>query len=530
MPGRPVLGFDLGTTYSCVARLNEHGRPEVLPNRDGELTTPSVVFFDEDGSVVVGETAKNELRRQPGRVVDLVKRHMGEEGYAREYDGTTYSPQAISALILRHLVKDALTSAGELVQEEGTVADVVITVPAYFGAAERQATLDAGRMAGLEVLHIINEPTAAALAYKVPEDAETSTVLVYDLGGGTFDVTVIQVTQDEIRVLATDGDHQLGGADWDAILQEQLVAKFAAVHQDKDFYDDDLAAGDLAVLSEETKKRLSQRSSYRTSLTAHGERAAVEVTRDEYEKGTADLVERTMDFTRSILETAAAKQVETFDAVLLVGGMSKSPAIAQRLAETFPQLPPARLTDPDQIVAKGAALYAAHVYLERHDHDPDRATGESDTARPPALPAPRIVNVSSKGYGIRAVRGPDDTVGHIAWLIEPNDPVPVTKQKIFGTVHHGQTEVEVEVHESPTTHLVEDPARNKLLITGRLVDLPPGQPPGKHPVTVDFALGDDGILRISARGDNGAELTLEARITGATSPEELARPLPRIQG
>jgi molecular chaperone DnaK len=530
MGQRPVLGIDLGTTYSCVARLDEYGRPEVLQNLDGELTTASVVYFEPDAPVVVGDAAKNELRREPGRVVELIKRHMGEDGYTVEIDGESYLPQRISAIILRSVVEGALTAAGEGVSADGPLADVVITVPAYFGTPERQATRDAGQMAGLSVLNIINEPTAAALAYDPKVEGPAVNVLVYDLGGGTFDVTVIRRSADEVRTIATDGNHHLGGADWDAVMQDLLAEKYAAVHPGKgDPRTDETAAGELSVLAEAAKRSLSTKETYRTSVTAHGERAPVEVKRAEFEDVTAHLVDQTLDYTRRILEEAATRGVDRFDALLLVGGMSRSPVIARRLAETFPQLPPARLMDPDLIVAKGAALYAAAFGdHELRESEGPAADGGQTGARSRFLPTGlRIVNVSSKGYGVHVVDAPDDRVGHVAWLIRPNDALPCAPQETFRTVHPDQTSVAVRVFESLTSELDDAVDRNTELIDGVLEGLPPRQPAGQ-PVDVDLALGDDGILHIHARS-GGRDLRLDARISGSTPPGELSRPLPPIQ-
>jgi molecular chaperone DnaK len=521
---RPILGIDLGTTYSCVAHLDEYGRPAVIPNLDAQLTTPSVVYFESSGSVVVGEAAKNELRREPDRVVDLIKRHMGEEDFSVAVDGKDYSPQRISAIILRKLVEEALDGLG--IEPDGEpLADVVITVPAYFGAAERQATRDAGAMAGLEVVNIINEPTAAAIAYGATQGGAAKNVLVYDLGGGTFDVTVITVTPDEVRVIATDGDHQLGGADWDTKLVDLLAERFAAEHPDKgDPRDDGDAVGELAVLAERTKKDLSKKDVYKTAVTAHGERASIEITRAEFEERSKDLVERTLMFTEGILEKAKNKGVTSYDAVLLVGGMAKAPVITRELGNRFPQLPEPKLSDPDQIVAKGAALFAAHAV--------DETSGEagSSSASHRALPGgtPRIINVTSKGYGIKVVDGPNDQVGHVGWLLHPNDEIPAAPRDTFSTVHDNQDSVDIKVYESKTADLDDAVQANKLLVEGRLSGMPPNKPAGQ-PIIVDFALGDDGILRIAAQASNGQILKLEGKISGATSEEDLNTPLPVIQ-
>jgi molecular chaperone DnaK len=520
---RPVLGIDLGTTYSCVAVLDENGRAEVLPNQESDLTTPSVVFFEESGKAVVGKFAKNELNNESSRVVDLIKRHMGQEGFTVSVAGKERYPQEISALILKQVAEDALNVLGVEVPGSGPLADVVITVPAYFGAAERQATRDAGEMADLNVLNIINEPTAAAIAYGLISAGDDRSVLVYDLGGGTFDVTVISVAKSEIRVVATGGDHHLGGADWDTKLADLICARFAELHEGQDPRTDLEAAGSVELLAEEAKKALTRRDSYGGTVVAHGHRAKIEISRAEFEESTADLLGRTLDFTRDVLGHAREKGVRAIDELLLVGGMSHSPAVKQRLVEEFPDLPAPHLADPDQIVAKGAALFAASSVAE--------ADGSATVAGLPGRALlPKIVDVTSKGYGVAAVRdrrnAPDELL--VAWLVRPNDEIPASPRETFYTIADGQEAVQVSVYESTTDVLSDDPEDHLQLVEGRLAGLPAGKPAGQ-PVEVSFNLEADGILRISAVAGNGKKLTLEAKISGLV-PEEVKRaPLPAIQ-
>jgi molecular chaperone DnaK len=521
---RPVLGIDLGTTYSCVAALDENRRVTVLPNQEGDLTTPSVVFFEHTGSVTVGKFAKNELKNESDRVVALIKRHMGEEGYTVEIDDRRRYPQEVSALILKQVVEDALGVLGVEVPADGPLADAVITVPAYFGAAERQATRDAGEMANLNVLNIINEPTAAAIAYGLISPGDERNVLVYDLGGGTFDVTIITVSPDEIRVVATGGDHRLGGADWDARLVDLVCDKFTEQHPGVDPRLDLDAAGTIELLAEEAKKALSRRDTYTDTVVAGGQRAKIEITRKEFEEATADQIGRTLDFTRDVLGNAAAKGVTKIDELLLVGGMSHSPAVKQRLVEEFPDLPTPQLTDPDQIVAKGAALFAASSVAET-DGTPSPLAG-----LPGKTSLPKIVNVTSKGYGIAVIRDarrPDD--GQVvSWLIRPNDEIPAAPNDTFHTVSDDQQTVQIAVYESTTDMLSEELEDNLELVAGELVGLPPRQPAGQ-PLEVAFNLEADGILRIKAVANNGKELTLQAKISGTVPDEVKSAPLPVIQ-
>ena len=525
---RPVLGIDLGTTYSCVASLDENQRVSVLPNQEGDLTTPSVVFFERSGNVTVGKFAKNELKNEQDRVVALIKRHMGEDGYTVDIDDRQLYPQQISAIILRQTVEDALTVLGVEVPASGPLADVVITVPAYFGAAERQATRDAGEMAGLNVLNIINEPTAAAIAYGLASSGGERTVLVYDLGGGTFDVTIIRISDAEIRVVATGGDHLLGGADWDARLVTLICEKFREQHPDaKDPLLDMDAAGSIELFAEEAKKALTRRDSYTDTVIANGERAKIEITRQELEECTADLIGRTLDFTGDVLGHAREKGVDRIDDLLLVGGMSHSPAVKQRLIAEFPDLPVPQLADPDQIVAKGAALFAASSVIEPDGSPASRSRG---AVLPGGTPLPAIVDVSSKGYGIAVVRDPRRPDGDqvVSWMIRPNDVVPAGPKDTYRTVEDDQTTVEISVYESTTDVLSEELGDNLKLVSGELVGLPERQPAGQ-PFEVEFNLGADGILRIKAVARNGKKLTLEAKISGLV-PEEVKRaPLPAIQ-
>lgn len=521
---RPVLGIDLGTTYSCVAALDENGRASVLPNQESDLTTPSVVFFEESGKAVVGKFAKNELKNEPGRVVDLIKRHMGEEGYTVGVDGKERYPQEISALILKQVVEDALNVLGVEAPESGPLADVVITVPAYFGAAERQATRDAGEMAGLHVLNIINEPTAAAIAYGLISSGHDRSVLVYDLGGGTFDVTIINIAENEIRVIATGGDHRLGGADWDSRLADLICEKFADQHPGHDPRTDSDAAGSVELLAEEAKKALTRRDSYSSTIVANGQRAKIEISRAELEECTADLLGRTLDFARDVLGHAREKGVTTIDELLLVGGMSHSPAVKQRLVDEFPTLPTPQLADPDQIVAKGAALFAASSVAEA-DGSVSPVAG-----LPGRASLPKIVDVTSKGYGVAVVRDSRKSLDEmmVAWLIHPNDEIPASPRDTFRTVEDGQETVRVAVYESMTDVLSDELEHNLELVNGELTGLPPNQPAGQ-PLEVWFNLEADGILRITAIASNGEELTLEAKISGLV-PEEVKRaPLPAIQ-
>ncbi len=361
---RVVLGIDLGTTYSCVAHLDEYGKPVVLLNSDGKPTTPSVVYFEDAQTIMVGDQAKNELASHPDSVVSEIKRHMGEEGFFRTIGDRDWYPGQISSLILQSIVQDALDDLNVEPPGDGPLADAVITVPAYFDGAEREATKEAGQQAGLNVVSIINEPTAAAIAYGLNIQDEARTVLVYDLGGGTFDVTVIEISREGIRVVATGGDRQLGGVDWDRRLVDLVLQRFRELQPDAgDPLDDKEAVGELELKAEAAKQALSKKATYRMSFVADRRRAQFELTREDFEELTQDLVDRTLDYTDLVVEAAAKKGVDYIDEVILVGGMSRMPTITHRLTERlrrrFPNLPSPAPQDPDQVVAKGAALFAS---------------------------------------------------------------------------------------------------------------------------------------------------------------------------
>ncbi len=511
MTQRPVLGIDLGTTYSCVAHLDEYGKAAILPNAEGDNTTPSVVYLEEGGNVVVGKDAKHELRLHPDRVFQQIKRKMGVPGFVVELDGRRYDPAHISALILESVVRDAFVALGVERPAEGPAADVVITVPAYFGEAERAATREAGEIAGLNVIRIINEPTAAAVAYGFVKDPAANTVLVFDLGGGTFDVTVVETSAEVIRAIATGGHRELGGVDWDAMLREFVLAQHREQYPDaRDPSLDEEAMGALDVLVEDIKKRLTRSERYTGSFTVGTDRAAVEISRDAFEQLTTDLVERTMQYTDLVLDAAAKKGVRRLDDVILVGGMSRVPMIArvlhERLRRRLPDAPVPHLVDPDQIVAKGAAMYAAAAVGEQY--------GEERAANEVVGPVPELINIASRGYGIRAVNGQGDRVGYVSWLIHPNDELPASPQQIYATVMDNQTQVEIVVYESATIELNADLTVNTELVKGLLTGLPPHQPAGQR-VTVTFCLTDEGILDILATGPSGRKLNLRWQRPGS---------------
>ena len=347
-----TYGIDLGTTYSCIAYVDGTGRPVVLKSAVGEDTTPSAVYFESPDNVVVGRQAKDSAVLAPHLVVELVKRQMGEDVHY-SFHGQDHTPESISALILRELAHAAQQQTGE------EVRDVVITVPAYFGLLEREATRKAGQIAGLNVLDVLAEPVAAALNYQALDHqapSEVRHIFIYDLGGGTFDTTVIRIDGDDIQVICTDGNHHLGGADWDSTIIDYLLRGFTEQYPQLDPGGDEQFMQDLATSAEQLKKALSATRARKHNVRFDGSVVQLELTREHLDELTSELLERTMEITERTIATAREKGVDGFDDVLLVGGMTITPAIAQTLKERFGL--DARLQDPHLAVAKGAALFA----------------------------------------------------------------------------------------------------------------------------------------------------------------------------
>ena len=359
MAQRKAVGIDLGTTFSAVAHIDAYGKAQIIPNAESERITPSVILF-EGGKAIIGTLAKNNSVAEPEQIVDFVKREMGKpkEQFHREIDGKTYSAEELSALILKKLRTDAEKYLKE------PVTDVVITVPAYFNDAERTATITAGQLAGLNVLQIINEPTAAALAYGLDKLDQDQTVFVFDLGGGTFDVTIMRIENQTIRMLATNGDHRLGGKDWDDVIVNYIAEEFDRAHGENPLLDlpsyQDLQSRALAA-----KIQLQHRVRTTIVHSHNGQSVKVDLTREEFEHRTRQLVEKCKTICEMVMQEAGMKWSE-IDKVLLVGGMTRMPMVRDMIYK----LSSAPLIDdvnPDEAVAIGAALQAVLSLLEEEE-------------------------------------------------------------------------------------------------------------------------------------------------------------------
>lgn len=485
-----IIGIDLGTTNSCVAVM-EGGQPTVIVNSEGTRTTPSVVAFTKKGERLVGEPAKRQAVTNPERTVSSIKREMGS-GYKVKIDKKNYSPQEISAFILMKLKKDAEDYLGQRVTE------AVITVPAYFSDAQRQATKDAGRIAGLKVERIINEPTAAALAYGL-DNAEAQKILVYDLGGGTFDVSVIEIGDKVIEVLATSGDNHLGGDDFDKRLSDYIVSEFKRT-EGIDLGKDKVALQRITEEAEKAKKELSSAQTvninlpFITTTKAGPVHLDMNITRAKFNELTSDLVERTTGPVITALNDAGITKGE-LNKVLLVGGSTRIPAVQDKVRQ-LTGLEPSKNMNPDECVALGASIQGGKL------------AGDSGNASELLL-----LDVTPLTLSI-------ETVGGIAThLIEKNSTIPCRKSQVFSTAMSGQTNVEIKVLQGERQFARD----NKLLGTFRLNGIRRA-PAGVPQIEVTFDIDANGIVHVSAKDlDTGREQSITITAGSNLSETEIER-------
>ena len=520
-----TYGIDLGTTYSCIAYVDDTGRPVVLKSMVGEDTTPSVVYFESPGHVVVGTQAKDSALLAPHLVAELIKRQMGEDVHY-SFHGQDHTPESISALILRELARAAQDQTGEQVR------DVVVTVPAYFGVLEREATRKAGQIAGLNVLDVLAEPVAAALSYEaVGRGTGVRHLLVFDLGGGTFDTTVIRIDGDDIQVVCTDGNHHLGGADWDTMISDFLLNGFKEQYPDLDPEGDEQFMQDLASSAEQLKRQLSATQARKHNVRFGGSVVQLELTREQLEEMTSELLERTMESTERTIAAAREKGVEHFDDVLLVGGMTITPAIARALRERFGLT--ARLQDPHLAVAKGAALFAlmkkvkVSMSAEGEDARPSEAAEQVadqlgiSVEQVESIARKRVATVVPRAFGLKVVDGsdplfksdPDRARNYVEHLLTANTPLPAdTGPQTFRTIKNGQRRVSLEVWEQAGSVASAELENNKHIGEGVLRDLP--SRPAGAPFEVEFHMTETGLLQVHAWEADGSDVRFEIQIGG----------------
>ena len=494
-----ALGIDLGTTYSVIAHVDTQGRPWSIPNAVGDILTPSVILFD-DGGPIVGKEAVLASTMEPEKIAETVKRDMGAKCYRKKIRGEFMPPEVISSFILKSLKSDAE-------RKLGPVSSAVITVPAYFDEPRRRATVDAGRLAGLQVLDIINEPTAAAIAYgyqigfldKYGRSSEEKPlrVLVFDLGGGTFDVTIVEIQGTSFKAIATDGDVYLGGKDWDEKIIEMAADRFKKQYRE-DPCDNPATLQDLWNNAEITKKTLTERNKATLYVSHVGARMKIDITRDEFEQATAALLARTQTTTEIIVRQAGLSW-DQIDKVLLVGGSTRMPQVVRMLTQVTGKTPD-RSVSPDEAVAHGAALYA-DLLVQKLVHSGTADAGAAPVPAPP--PRFTITNVNSHSLGIVGT-DPQTRRKRSVVLIPKNTPLPHAVVRTFKTAKPNQRNVSVVVVEGES----ERPEACTQIGTCVVRNLPPNLPSG-WPVEVGYRYEENGRLTVSCK--------LKGQETGVTT-------------
>jgi len=512
-----IVGIDLGTTFCAVAHLDDRGRPVTIPNREGEVLTPSAVYLTGTGEAVVGQPALDVALEQPDKVAMLVKRQMGRADYGRLVTGRAFRPETLSAVILRKLIQDAE-------QHFGKIAQAVITVPAYFDDSRRKATIDAGRIAGLEVLDILDEPSAAALAYTfqqsaaahlapgdLPPDA-AKTILVYDLGGGTFDVTLVKLGKKRFQTLGIEGDVRLGGKDWDDRLVNHVAEQFRQTHG-SDPRTDEQSMAMLDSSAERAKRTLSKVDSATITCTHDGKKMTVPITRAEFENLTRDLLLRTRLTSQQVINQAGMKwdQVEK---VLMVGGSTHMPATGRMLKELTGKEPDRSLA-VSEVVARGAAVHAGIVAARR--------AKEANIAHSAVLDGIVEISVNAHSLGVE-VRQADQRLNNR--LVVKNTQLPASVSRIYYTAQENQTKVRVRVLQGEAQQAEACMPVGECWIDGLPANLPKGSP-----VQVRCALAANGLIEVTAVDmTSGRMAKAELKRTGGLSDEEIAKEATWVAG
>jgi molecular chaperone DnaK len=496
-----IVGIDLGTTFSAVAALDDRGRAVTVPNRDGEMITPSAVYLAPGGGAVVGQPALDVALEDPQHVATLMKRRMGYPDYGRPVAGRTFRPETLSAVVLKKLVQDAALQIGPITQ-------AVITVPAYFDDTRRKATMDAGRIAGLDVLDILDEPSAAALAYTVQAGAEIpadapKTVLVYDLGGGTFDVTMVKLGKKKFQVLAIEGDVRLGGKDWDDRLVNHVAEQFRQQF-DSDPREDEQSLTMLQAAAERAKRTLSKVEQASVTCTHAGHKLTVPVTREQFETLTKDLLIRTRLTAQQVL-TQAGQTWDKVDKVLMVGGSTHMPMTSKMLRDLSGRDPDRSLA-VSEVVARGAAVHAGIVAAKR--------AASAERAAANGLLDVVEISVNAHSLGVEVRKGGEKLNDR---LIVKNTQLPAASSRVYYTVGDGQSKVRVRVLQGEAKQADGCIPVGECWIDGLPAELPKGSP-----VQVRCGLAANGRIEVMALDMTGGRMArAEIHRTGGLSEAEL---------
>ena len=533
-----VVGIDLGTTFSAIAHVNEHGQPEIIPNAESDRITPSVIMFEDD-LVTVGKIAKQNASAVPEQIIEFVKREMGKskEEFFREFDGKKYSAEELAALILQKLKQDAEAYL------DTEITDAVITVPAYFRDAEREATRNAGKIAGLNVLQVLNEPTAAALAYGIDELGSDQNVFVFDLGGGTFDVTVMKVSGAKIEMIATNGDHRLGGKDWDDAIIMYVAETFESEHGENPLQDLH-AYQDIQLNVIAAKESLSQRQKGRIVCNYNGKSSRVELTREKFEELTADLVQRCSSLCEVVLSEAEMTWSD-IDTVLLVGGSTRIPMVQGMIAKISGKEINPREVNPDDAVALGAALQGTLRQID------EVTSGTSDTAATEDIPdavkdrfigptgAPKVTVVDGATHNLGTVlveapvpKNPRDYIYYIHVLIPKMTPVPCEKKEELKTAEANQTAVKLQVIQGLEQNQKEDESiKFDDFKLGECTHPLPSGLPEASPIRVTYKYNLDQTLEVTVEGPDGriSNATIERPILDESEVAEATMHLQRLE-
>ena len=512
-----IVGIDLGTTFCAVAHLDDRGRPVTIPNREGEVLTPSAVYLTGTGEAVVGQPALDVALEQPDKVAMLVKRQMGRADFGRLVTGRTFRPETLSAVILRKLIQDAEQHLGKITQ-------AVITVPAYFDDSRRKATIDAGRIAGLEVLDILDEPSAAALAYtfqqsaaanlapgELPPDA-AKTILVYDLGGGTFDVTLVKLGKKRFQTLGIEGDVRLGGKDWDDRLVNHVAEQFRQTHG-SDPRTDEQSMAMLDSSAERAKRTLSKVDSATITCTHDGKKMTVPITRVEFEKLTQDLLLRTRLTSQHVINQAGMKW-EQVEKVLMVGGSTHMPATGRMLRELTGREPDRSLA-VSEVVARGAAVHAG-ILIARKAREAS-ASGGTNLADIVEI----SVNAHSLGVEIRQL---DARLNNR--LVVKNTQLPAAVSRVYYTAQENQTKVRVRVLQGEAQQAEACMPVGECWIDGLPANLPKGSP-----IQVRCGVAANGLIEVMALDmTSGRMAKAELKRTGGLTDDEIVKEAEWVAG